>query len=169
MRTFSVAARGLALLGTVSLVGCGGGGSRAAPSNPLPTLAAISPNSSKQGNPGFTLSVVGSNFVASSTVQWNASTLPTTFVNNSLLTANVPASAVATPGPDTIAVVNPGPGGGTSGSLAFAVPCVIASAAPASTQTRARLGAYYFDGWSGPLTSGHFQGLPLGPYQDRQP
>jgi hypothetical protein len=102
-------------------------------------------------------------------VQWNASTLPTTFVNSSLLTANVSASAVATPGPDTIAIVNPAPGGGTSSSLDFAVPCVIASATSASAQTRARLGAYYFDGWSGPLTSGHFQGLPLGPYQDRQP
>jgi len=171
MHTFSVVARGLVLLGTLSLAGCGGSSSNnpAAPPNPVPTIAAISPNSSKQGDPGFTLSVVGSNFVASSTVQWDAGTLPTTFVNSSLLTAEVPASAVATPGPDTIAVINPGPGGGTSGSSDFAVPCVISGAGPASIQTRTRLGAYYFDGWSGPLTSGHFQGLPLGPYQDRQP
>ena len=55
------------------------------------------------------------------------------------------------------------------GALTFSVPCVIASPAPAASQTRARLGAYYFDGWSGPLTNFHFQGLPLGPYQDRQP
>jgi hypothetical protein len=86
-----------------------------------------------------------------------------------LVTANVPASAVAVPGPDIVAVANPAPGGGNSNSLSFAVPCVIAMPAPASTQTHARLGAYYFDGWSGPLTNFHFEGLPLGPYQDRQP
>jgi hypothetical protein len=171
IHTFSVAVRGLGLLGIVSLVGCGGGPSSNTPvsSNPVPTIAAISPNSSKQGGPGFTLSVVGSNFISTSNVAWNGITLPVTLVNSSLLTADVPASAVATPGPDTVAIVNPGPGGGTSSSLDFAVPCVIASPAPASTQTLARLGAYYFDGWSGPLTTMHFEGLPLGPYQDRQP
>jgi hypothetical protein len=31
------------------------------------------------------------------------------------------------------------------------------------------LGAYYFDGWSGPLTNFHFNGLVNGPYQDREP
>jgi hypothetical protein len=45
----------------------------------------------------------------------------------------------------------------------------IATPATVSTETRARLGAYYFDGWSGPLTNFHFNGLPLGPYQYRQP
>ena len=156
-------------------LGCGGSGGSVGsvnptgPSNPVPAIAAISPNSSKQGGPAFTLSVVGTNFISDSSVTWNGGAVPTTFVSTSLLTANIPASAVATPGPDTVAVSNPGPGGGGSSSLAFAVPCVIASAAPASTQTRTRLGAYYFDGWSGPLTTMHFEGLPLGPYQDRQP
>jgi len=31
------------------------------------------------------------------------------------------------------------------------------------------VGAYYFDGWSGPLTNFHFDGLPLGSYNERQP
>jgi Glycosyltransferase WbsX len=149
---------------------CGGGSSAPPPpKNPTPAIAAISPNGSDLGAPGFTLSVVGSNFISSSSVQWNGSSLPTTFVSSALITANVPASDIATAGPDAVAVVNPTPGGGASSSLNFAVPCVIPSPAPASTQTRARLGAYYFDGWSGPLTNFHFQGLPLGPYQGRQP
>jgi hypothetical protein len=113
--------------------------------------------------------VVGSKFISGSRVQWNGNGMPTTFVSSTLITADIPASAVAGPGPDAITVVNPTPGGGASGSLNFVVPCVIAAPAPASTQTRARLGAYYFDGWSGPLTHSHFMGLPLGPYQDREP
>jgi hypothetical protein len=137
--------------------------------NPVPAVEALSPNSSQQGGALFTLSVVGSSFISSSSIRWNAQTMPTTFVSSSLVTAEIPASAVATAGPDTVTVVNPAPGGGTSRALTFAVPCVIASPAPAAGQTRARLGAYYFDGWSGPLTNFHFQGLPLGPYQDRQP
>jgi hypothetical protein len=160
------------LLGAMSLLGCGGGssgGGSTGPPNPAPAIDAISPNSSQQGGPSFTLSVVGSNFISDSSVQWNGSTLETTLVSNALLTAPVPASAIAAPGPNAVTIVNPAPGGAASAVLNFAVPCGIPSSAPASGQPSARLGAYYFDGWSGPLTNFHFQGLPLGPYQDRQP
>ena len=47
--------------------------------------------------------------------------------------------------------------------------CSLAEPGPSSQQTKARLGAYYFDGWSGPLTNFHFNGLVNGPYQNRQP
>jgi len=47
--------------------------------------------------------------------------------------------------------------------------CSLATPGPASQQSQARLGAYYFDGWSGPLTNFHFNGLVDGPYEDRQP
>jgi len=138
--------------------------------NPTPQIAAISPNSSEQGGPQFTLSVVGSSFISNSTVYWNGNAIaPTTVISGSLLTIDLPATAVATPGPDIVTVVNPSPGGGTSNSFPFTVPCPIAAPSTASNQTRARLGAYYFDGWSSPLTNFHFQGLPLGPYQSRQP
>ena len=158
----------------ILLTGCGGtGGSvSSVPSptpNAIPTIGALSPNSSTLGGPAFTLSVVGSNLLPSSTVQWDGGNLQTTFVSSELVTAAVPATSLSPPGPDAVTVVNPAPGGGTSNSLNFAVPCVIPAPAPPSTQTRARLGAYYFDGWSSPLTNFHFNGLPLGPYQDRQP
>jgi len=151
---------------------CGGSSSPPPPpppANPNPSINALSPNSNQLDGTGFTLSVVGSNFIAGSSVQWNAASMPTTFVNSNLVTAEIPASAVAVTGPDTVTVVNPAPGGGTSNSLNFTVPCVIAPPGGASTQAKARVGAYYFDGWSGPLTNFHFQGLPFGPYQDRQP
>lgn len=157
-----------AILGSLSICTACGGGTSAAPghSGPTPTVAAISPNSSTQGGPGFTLSVVGSNFTASSVIQWHGAAQPTTFVNNNLLTAAIAAGQVAAPGPDEISVVD---SGATSNALDFTVPCVIPPQGGSSQQTRARLGAYYFDGWSGPLTNFHFQGLPLGPFQDRQP
>jgi hypothetical protein len=46
-----------------------------------------------------------------------------------LLTAAVPASDIAGAGPDSVTVVTPGTGGGTSNSFNFAVPCVVASPA----------------------------------------
>jgi hypothetical protein len=164
----------LALLSVVGQLSCGGGGGGGiggsmGPPNPVPTIQALSPNSSKQGGPAFTLSVLGSNFLPNSAVQWNGSSLQTTFVSSNLVTADIPASAVSGPGPDAITVSNPSPGGGVSNSLNFTVPCVIAPPAPASTQTHARLGAYYFDGWSGPVTNFHFNGMVNGPYQDREP
>lgn len=158
---------------SIVLPGCGGTGngnsSGGGPPNPVPAIAAISPNGSQQNGSSFTLSVVGSNFLSASTVQWNTGPLSTTFVNSQLLTAEVPASAISGAGSQIVTVVNPAPGGGPSNGVTFAIPCAIPSPAPAAAQTKARLGAYYFDGWSGPLTNFHFQGLPLGPYQDRQP
>jgi hypothetical protein len=62
--------------------------------------------------------------------------LPTTFVSNALRTAAVPASAIAAPGPDAVAVVNPAPGGGASAALNFAVPCVIPAMAWAAATRR---------------------------------
>jgi hypothetical protein len=63
----------------------------------------------------------------------------------------------------------PPPPQSPSPSAAASSPCTIADAAAPSAQTRARLGAYYFDGWSGPLTHEHFNGLVSGPFQARQP
>ena len=156
----------------LGLNGCGGGGQSSAPPtnpNPVPSIVTTSPNSSKQGGMGFKLSVIGSNFIPSSAVQWNGSNLPTAFVSGGLITADVPASAVSSAGPDTITVMNPPPGGGVSNSTSFSVPCMIAPPAPAAAQTRARIGAYYFDGWSGPMTNFHFNGLPYGDFKDREP
>jgi hypothetical protein len=155
------------------LAACGGGGSNSTPGPPpvlnaTPGIVALSPNSSEQGGSSFTLSVVGSNFIAGTSIRFNGIDLPTTVVNAQLATAPVPASALSS-GPVLVSAVNPAPGGGTSNALQFAVPCVIAPATPASGQARARVGAYYFDGWAGSLTNAHFKGLLSGAYQDRQP
>jgi hypothetical protein len=49
------------------------------------------------------------------------------------------------------------------------VPSGHATGAAGEQATPARLGAYYFGGWSGPLSHSHFNGLPSGGYTGRQP
>lgn len=110
--------------------------------------------------------VRGSNFISGSAVEWNGNSRPTSFVGNSQLTAQISAADIAASGAAPITVSNPSPGGGGSNPLTF---CTTDGAGPASGQTLARLGAYYFDGWSGPLTNFHFNGLVNGQFQDRQP
>jgi hypothetical protein len=89
--------------------------------NPLPVLNSISPTSVAVGSPAFTLSVSGSNFNASSVVNFNAKPVSTTFVSSTALTAAIPATDVATAASDSVTVSNPAPGGGTSTAASFSV------------------------------------------------
>jgi hypothetical protein len=89
--------------------------------NPVPTTTSISPSCTAAGNADFTLTVNGTNFVATSTVNWNGSPLATSFVSSTQLATTVPASLVATSGTASIAVVNPSPGGGTSNAQPFTI------------------------------------------------
>lgn len=89
--------------------------------NPSPALATISPAFVQAGAASFTLTVNGSGFASSSTVQLNGTALPTTFVNASQLTATVDSSNVASLGWGWVNVSSPSPGGGTSSSLPLSV------------------------------------------------
>src|SRR5439155_8638951 len=60
-------------------------------------------------------------YLASSVVQWNGATRPTTFVNSTSIRAIISATDVAHVGIFQIAVLTPSPGGGVSGALSFAV------------------------------------------------
>ncbi len=88
---------------------------------PVPTVATISPTSAITGGAAFTLTVNGTNFVSTSVVKWNTTSLTTMFVNATQLTAAVPASLIAIGGVTTVTVFNPTPGGGTSNSASFNV------------------------------------------------
>lgn len=94
--------------------------------NPVPTVTTTTPTSAAVGGQGFTLTVNGTNFVPGAAVQWNGNNRITTFVSTTQLTAQIPASDIATAGTATIRVVNPGPGGGASNTVNF----TIASPAP---------------------------------------
>jgi len=89
--------------------------------SPVPTTISISPTSTFAGSSSFTLTVNGTNFVASSTVYWNGAPRTTTFVSSGQLTAAILTSDVATAGTDSVTVVNPLPGGGTSNAQTFTV------------------------------------------------
>jgi hypothetical protein len=89
--------------------------------NAVPTLTSLVPTSVPEGNPAFTLTVNGTNFVSTSTVQFAGTPLTTTFVSGMQLRASVPAALVGDTGTFPVTVVSPGPGGGTSNALNFAV------------------------------------------------
>src|SRR5262249_29779823 len=94
-----------------------------------PVLTSISPSSSIVGSPDSTLTLTGANFASSSVVQWNGAPRPTTFVRGTQLQAIIAASDLASPRTAQLSVATPpSAGGGTSGSLAFAV--VASPAAP---------------------------------------
>ena len=62
----------------------------------------------------FTLTVIGTNFVSGSIVNFGGQQRATTFVSATQLTAAIQAGDLATPGQVDVFVVNPAPGGGDS-------------------------------------------------------
>src|SRR5207247_517036 len=109
---------------TISATNAGGTGSATLTvtiNNPVPTTTSISPTCTTAGSADFSLTVNGTKFVSTSTVNWNGAPLATSFVSSTQLTATVPASLVATAGTASITVVNPSPGGGTSNAQTFTI------------------------------------------------
>ena len=122
------------------LSGCGGGGSSTSstqpsnpsnPSNPsppssgstnpVPSIATLTPASVVAGSPGLTLAVAGSGFISASVVDVNGAPLTTTYASGSSLQAAVPASAIAADGTVKVTVTNPSPGGGTSAAQNYTI------------------------------------------------
>jgi uncharacterized protein (TIGR03437 family) len=89
--------------------------------NPVPTLSGISPNSGPTQGATFTLSLTGVNFVGNSVVRWNGSDRPTTFVDSTHLTAQIPSTDLLTAGTAAVRVFNPSPAGGQSAQLTFSI------------------------------------------------
>ncbi len=111
-----------------------GGGTSAATvfsiNNPTPQLPAIAPTQAVAGEPGVTITASGTGFVQESVVRWNGSDRPTTYVSAVELRANLQATDLATPGTGTVAVFNPGPGGGVSETMLFTIQDRIQSTPP---------------------------------------
>lgn len=87
----------------------------------VPTITSLSPASVAVGAPAYTLTVNGTNFTGGSTITFNGTTLMTTFVSATHLTAMVPTSAVATAGTAQVAVGTPPPGGGTASAVPYII------------------------------------------------
>lgn len=88
---------------------------------PTPVLNAIAPDGAQVGATDTTVTVTGANFSADSTVLWNGTPLPTTFVSTAELAATISASQLSTFGWAPIAVSSPVAGAGVSQSLPFTI------------------------------------------------
>ena len=82
--------------------------------NSAAVLTSISPAAIQTGTTDATLTVNGTGFVSGSTVMLGSTTLSTTFVSATQLTAIVPASNFKSMGWAPVTVSTPAPGGGTS-------------------------------------------------------
>jgi WD40 repeat protein len=83
-------------------------------------ITFLSPSQVSAGGAGFTLTVIGSGFVAKTVVQWNGKTIPTTVSTDSAgnvlsVTATVAAALLAKPGVATVNTLNPASGAGNNG------------------------------------------------------
>ncbi len=109
---------------TVFTPGPGGGISNAVNftvNNPVPTISSLGPSSTLAGGPAFTLTVHGTGYTTGSIVRWNGNSRPTTWIDNTQLTAAIPAADIVSAGSFQVTVFNPAPGGGTSGQVTFKV------------------------------------------------
>jgi len=83
------------------------------------TLATLAPASTAAGGAAFVLTVTGTNFTPLSTLQWNGGALITTYSGPTQLSAQVPASDIASAGTALVTVNDPS--NGLSNSLNFNV------------------------------------------------
>ncbi len=90
-----------------------------------PQITSISPASIVSGSTATVLTVNGSGFASSSSIQVGGSALPTTFVSATQLMATVPATALATLGWTPVTVSSPAPGGGTANVVPLSIYSVI--------------------------------------------
>ena len=89
--------------------------------NPDPLVTQLSPTTGSAGGAAFTLKVTGKNFEPNSVVLWGGSGRPTTYVSSTTLRAAITADDIATDGVIAVSVMTPAPGGGTSGTVSFAI------------------------------------------------
>ena len=89
--------------------------------NGVPTITSLSPPSAVVGSAGQTVTIIGTNFVSTSTVTYNSVAHTATFVDSTHLTISLSTGDLATAGAYPVVVTNPTPGGGTSNSVNFGV------------------------------------------------
>lgn len=95
--------------------------------NPAPVVAGVFPASLAAGGGRAFLTIAGSQLVSTASVLWNGAPRRTLFVSPTMLSVEIAASDVASPGTADVAVVNPPPGGGTAAAGTVAI---VAPAAP---------------------------------------
>lgn len=122
----SITAEDLEMAGYIEIVAFnpppGGGRSNVSNfivSNPIPSLATISPSSITAGSSSFTLTLTGDNFVRTSVVSYNNQHFLPNYISKKHLEVTIPPDSIMTPGGYPVKVTNPPPGGGESSELTF--------------------------------------------------
>jgi hypothetical protein len=139
--TVTVPAESVAQPGTfpVTVLGANGVSSNALnlTVNPPPRLTSLAPANISAGSAGFSLTVNGTGLFAGSTVQWNGQGLATSGSGPTQLTAQVPASLIATAATASITVVSFD--GVVSNALPFTIgpPATITSLSPSTANVGA--------------------------------
>ena len=83
-----------------------------------PVITSLSPYNATVGGADFPLTVSGTDFEATSVIEWNGTQLTTTVSSDlSTLTATIPAADLAKVGTATVQVLNPAPGSSSSSEL----------------------------------------------------
>jgi len=98
-------------------VGCGYGSHSTMPpaAGTTPVIAALAPNNATAGGAAFMLTVTGSSFNSNAVVNFANQQMMTSWTNSGMVTASIPASAIATAGTVQVTVTNPAMGGGIYG------------------------------------------------------
>jgi uncharacterized protein (TIGR03437 family) len=112
---------------SITVLTSGGGESAAVPFNvtanrPVPVIARLTPNAQVVGATlPVNLSVFGVDFTPQSVIRYNGNDRATTFVSSTQVMTTLPPTDFAVNGDNKVTVFTPGPGGGTSSELNFAV------------------------------------------------
>jgi hypothetical protein len=86
----------------------------------MPAIEALAPGTMTSGGAAFVLTVNGSHFATTATINWNGVAQATTFVNANQLMTTIAAADIATPATVPVTVTNPGtPGTGMYGNGAM--------------------------------------------------
>jgi hypothetical protein len=112
-------------------------------SNPVPVLVSLSTTQVTGGGAGFSLTVLGSNFVPNSIVRWNGNDRATTYISGTELNAAILATDIAAGGEGQVTVFNPAPAGGASAGQAVHISSFTIGSSPASITVAAGQTATY--------------------------
>jgi hypothetical protein len=112
---------------------CGGYGSHSTTppaAGSVPAVTALVPNNTNAGSASIVLTVNGTTFNSTATINWNGAAMTTTYVTGNQLMATIPAADLTTSGTAAVTVTNPGTSGGiygggtmaeTSNSMTFTI------------------------------------------------
>jgi hypothetical protein len=89
--------------------------------NPTPAVTALDPLSVLAGSVATALDLTGTGFVNGAKVVFGTTDLATTLVDDTHLSATIPAASLVTSATVPVKVVNPAPGGGASTPISFTV------------------------------------------------